>query len=165
MTKNDFPAYTRADRKGLFGFGAEALNWNGDGSRDGFQGRGQGNSFMSLFISLTENLKKESRIPAVGWGWSHCYHEFEGNPKTDSRHLRSVSFFALPAPFLCHQKWYILYLPFHINMVKLGTVKPRNSAFQGTGQNYASYRGSFYYQYINNYENTCNLYTLFAELS
>ena len=47
------------------------------------------------------------------------------------------------------------------------TVKPRYSAFQGTGQNYALYQGFHYCQYINNYENASwdqNLYALLAEL-
>ena len=47
------------------------------------------------------------------------------------------------------------------------TVKPRYSAFQGTGQNYALNRGFHYCQHINNYENTYwnkNLYALLPEL-
>ena len=45
------------------------------------------------------------------------------------------------------------------------TVKPRYSVFQGTGKNYALYRGSL--KHINNYENTSwnqNLYALLAKL-
>ena len=34
------------------------------------------------------------------------------------------------------------------------TVKPRYSAFQGTGQNYALKQGIHYCQHVNNYENT-----------
>ena len=35
----------------------------------------------------------------------------------------------------------------------LSTVRPRYSAFQGTGHKYALYQGFHYYQLINNYEN------------
>ena len=47
------------------------------------------------------------------------------------------------------------------------TVKPRYSAFEETGQNYALYQGFNYCQYINNYENAAwdqNMYALLAEL-
>ena len=39
-------------------------------------------------------------------------------------------------------------------LIEISTVKPRYSALQGTGQNYALFRGSLYCQYINNSENT-----------
>ena len=53
------------------------------------------------------------------------------------------------------------------NTYGYGTVKPRYSAFQGTGQNNTLYRGFFYCQHIDNYENTYwdqIPYTLLAEL-
>ena len=52
------------------------------------------------------------------------------------------------------------------NEEKINTVKPRYSAFQGTGQNHALYRGFHYCLHINNCENTSweqNLYALLVE--
>ena len=64
--------------------------------------------------------------------------------------LVTIAFLYLLLTYSCPYKVLRLFFVYSF----IDTVKPRYSVFQGTGQNYALYRGSLYCQYINNYENT-----------